>query len=275
VAPTVGREREDGEAAGERAPAEVARDLSRRLAPLADREQRCRALGRHLARHDPETIAAVLGALLEEADRRTPGADLLVEALISPGLRSTWDDRLATRVMAHARQAGRHDVAGMFLELPELDPRLQVPPPRLPKALEKVPLGVRRAMARRQDIDLLGRLLADPDEAVVANLLGNPRITEREVVAMAARTPVREEVLAAIARHPRWGMLPRVRLTLALNPSTPTGITLAFLRLLLEQDLRAVAAEPRLSTMVRRRAEALLAERRAPPAPTGEGDDEP
>ncbi len=257
---------EAGEARREDAAA-AARDLCRRLAPIADREQRCRALGRLLGDRDPAEIAAVLAAVIEEADRRLPGADLLVQAMISPGLRTTWDERLAGQVMAYAREAGRYDLAGMFLDLPELDPRLQVPPPPLPKQLEKVPLGVRRAMARRHDIDQLERLLADPDEAVVANLLGNPRITEREVVRMASRTPVREEVLAAIARHPRWGIDYRVRLTLALNPSTPTGITLAILHLLLDQDLRQVAAEPRLSSAVTGRARALLAARTSPPAP--------
>jgi len=249
------------EGAGDAGPAAAARELCRRLAPIGEREQRCRALGRLLGDRDPAEIAAVLAAVIEAADRRHPGADLLVEAMVSPGLRTAWDERLAGRVMAHAREAGRYDLAGMFLELPALDPRLREPSPRLPKALEKVPLGVRRAMARRQDIDLLDRLLADPDEAVVANLLGNPRITEHEVVRMAARSPVREEVLVAIARHPRWGASGRIRLTLALNPATPTPITLALLHLLLEQDLRAVVAETRLSSAVTGRATALLRDR--------------
>jgi hypothetical protein len=161
--------------------------------------------------------------------------------------------------MAHARREGQYDLAGMFLDLPPMDERLEAPPPPLPRAMAKVPLGVRRALARRNDIGLIERLLGDPDPAVVANLLNNPRITELEVVRMAARSPVREEVLATIARHPRWGIQYRVRLTLALNPGTPTGITLGLLHLLLDQDLEAIAVDRRLSNVVASRAEALLA----------------
>jgi hypothetical protein len=239
-------------------PRAVARALCRRLALISDQEQRARALGRRLAAYDAGTIAAVLAAVIEGADRREPGADLLVRALIAPGLRVTWEGGVALQVMAHARQDGSYDLAGMFLDLPAMDSRLEAPAPPLPRALAKVPLGMRRSMARRGDIDLLERLLGDPDPAVVANLLNNPRITETEVVRMAARWPVREEVLSAIARHPRWSSVPRVRLTLAHNPSTPTAITLGLLHLLLVQDLRAIGADVRLSRVVRDRAAALV-----------------
>jgi len=249
----------DERSAGRRDAERVAADLCRRLSPIEDPEQRARALGRLLAEDEPATIAAVLGEIIEAADRRAPGADLLVKAMITPGLRIAWDDRLALQVMAHARREGRYDLAGMFLDLPPMDERLEAPPPPLPRAMAKVPLGVRRALARRNDIGLIERLLGDPDPAVVANLLNNPRITELEVVRMAARSPVREEVLAAIARHPRWGIQYRVRLTLALNPGTPTGITLGLLHLLLDQDLEAIAVDRRLSQVVTSRAEALLA----------------
>lgn len=240
----------------------LAAGLCRRLAGIADAEQRARSLGGHLAARDPELIAATLAEIIEAADRREPGADLLVAAMISPGLRIAWEERLAIQVLAHARRAGRYDLAGMFLDLPPLDERLAPAPPPLPKALAKLPLGVRRSLARRSDIGLIERLLGDPDPAVVANLLNNPRITEFEVVAMAARSPVREEVLTAIAGHRRWGVRYGVRVALAHNPGTPTGVALGLLHLLLDQELRRIAADARLSRAVTKRAQALLAQRR-------------
>lgn len=243
-------------------PAEIAVHLCCHLAAVGDQEQRARALGRFLATHDPEVIAAVLAQIIEAADRRLRGADLLVKAMISPGLRFVWEERLALQVVAYARRDGRYDLAGMFLDLPPLDPRLEPAPPPLPRAMAKVPLGVRRSLARRNDIGLIERLLGDPDPAVLENLLNNPRITELEVVRMAARSPVREAVLTAIARHPRWGIRQRVRVTLAHNPGTPTAITLGLLHLLLDQDLEALTKDSRLSQVVVSRAEALLAGRR-------------
>jgi hypothetical protein len=241
--------------------AAIAARLCRRLAVVSDQEQRARALGRLLATHDPEAIAAILAQIIEAADRRLRGADLLVKAMISPGLRFVWEERLALQVVAYARRDGRFDLAGMFLDLPPLDPRLEPPPPPLPRAMAKMPLGVRRSLARRNDIGIIERLLGDPDPAVVAHLLNNPRITELEVVRMAARAPVREEVLTAIARHPRWGIRQRVRVTLAHNPGTPTAITLGLLHLLLDQELESLAKDGRLSQVVTSRAEALLAGR--------------
>jgi len=242
-------------------PAGIAGDLCRRLAVVGDQEQRARALGRLLAAYDPELIAAVLAEIIEASDRRLRGADLLVKAMISPGLRFVWDEGLALQVVAHARRSGRYDLAGMFLDLPPLDARLE-PPPVLPRAMAKMPLGVRRSLARRNDIGLIERLLGDTDPAVLENLLNNPRITELEVVRMAARSPVREEVLTAIARHPRWSIRHRVRVTLTHNPGTPTGITLGLLHLLLDQELEALTRDARLSQVVVSRAEALLAGRR-------------
>lgn len=244
-------------------PAGLAEQLCRRLAALGDQEQRARSLGSLLSRHDPEVIAAVLAQIIEAADRRLRGADLLVKAMISPGLRFVWSEGLALQVVAYARRDGRYDLAGMFLDLPPLDARLEPAPPPLPRAMAKVPLGVRRSLARRNDIGVIERLLGDPDPAVLENLLNNPRITELEVVRMAARSPVREAVLTAIARHQRWGICRRVRVTLAHNPGTPTGITLGLLHLLLDQDLEALARDGRLSQVVTSRALALLAGRRS------------
>jgi hypothetical protein len=243
-------------------PARIAGELCRRLAAVGDQEQRARALGEHLAALEPSVIVAILSAIIEAADRREAGADLLVRAMISPGLRAFWDERLAMQVVGYARRDGCYDLAGMFLDLPAMDERLEVPAPPLPKAVAKVPLGVRRALARRNDIGLIERLLGDPDPAVVVNLLNNPRITELEVVRMAARSPVREGVLAAIAQHPRWGLRQRVMVTLAHNPGTPTGITLGLLHLLLDQDLARIASDGRLSEVITSRASALLAGRR-------------
>ncbi len=243
-------------------PAGIAERLCRRLAAVSDQEQRARSLGSLLSHHEPEVIAAVLAQIIEAADRRLRGADLLVKAMIAPGLRFVWDEKLALQVVAYARRDGRYDLAGMFLDLPPLDPRLEPVAPPLPRAMAKVPLGVRRSLARRNDIGVIERLLGDPDPAVLQNLLNNPRITELEVVRMAARSPVREEVLAAISRHPRWGVRHRVRVTLAHNPGTPTGITLGLLHLLLDQELEALARDGRLSQVIVSRAEALLAGRR-------------
>ena len=161
-----------------------------------------------------------------------------------------------------ARREGRFDLAAVLLDLPAADSRFDSPVATLSRDLEKVPLGRRKSLARRNDIFLMERLLSDSDRSVIANLLDNPRLTLREVVGLASQGAASEEVLETIALHPRWTSRYQVKVTLAHNPSTPVRITLALLRLLMSQDLRALSRDGRLSRIVRRRAEHVLQKKR-------------
>ena len=52
-----------------------------------------------------------------------------------------------------------------------------------------IPLGNRRQAARTQDRFVIDRLLHDRDHRVISLLLNNPRVTEQDVVSIAARRP--------------------------------------------------------------------------------------
>ncbi len=80
-------------------------------------------------------------------------------------------------------------------------------------------LGERKWLARRPDRDTIQRLLADPHPDVIFRCLRSPRMTEDDIVRLAAKRPGRGEVLAEIARS-RWAHRPRVRVALVMNPAT-------------------------------------------------------
>jgi hypothetical protein len=124
-------------------------------------------------------------------------------------------------------------------------------------------LGERKALARRPDRDTMARLLLDPHPDVIRALLSSPRITEDDVVRLAAKRPCRGDVLGEIARSIRWAHRARVRLTLALNPDTPVEISIAFLALLVRQELELVASATHVAPAVRAACLAHL-ERRPP-----------
>ncbi|MBK9262761.1 MAG: hypothetical protein IPM54_23530 [Polyangiaceae bacterium] len=133
-------------------------------------------------------------------------------------------------------------------------------------------LGERRALARMPSRATLDKLLADPHPLVIQNLLGNPRLTEDDVVRMAARRPARREVIAQIARSPVWMTRARVRMAIVLNPGTPPEIAVPILSQLLRSELSDVVASTLVPTIVRGAARGLL-ERRPPlPPDTGEGE---
>ncbi len=112
-------------------------------------------------------------------------------------------------------------------------------------------LGERKSLARRPDRSMMDRLLSDPHPDVIRGLLRNPRVTEDDVVRLAARRPGRAEVLAEVARSPRWVHRARVRLTLLLNPSTPLELAAPITGLLVRQELRLVAEATHVADGVR------------------------
>lgn len=238
--------------------------LLKTLLHIGDPRQGAVYLGEWLGALPAEAVVSALDALLERAGRREPGADTAVQTMLRPELRSRWHKGLSRRVQTVARLEGRYDLAVMLLELPETDGPFAS---SLPQDLKDIPLGTRKSWARRSDIYLMERLLSDPDRTVIANLLANPRLTQREVIRLASQRGAGEKVLEEIALHPRWIPRYQVKVALAHNPSTPVRITLGLLRLLMAPDLAALAKDSRLSRVVVERARSMLRERR------GEGRD--
>ena len=135
-------------------------------------------------------------------------------------------------------------------------------------------LGERKALARRNDREMMARLLLDPHPEVIKGLLKNPRLTEDDVIRLAAKRPCRSDVLAEIARSVRWVHRPRVRLTIVLNPDTPLEIAGPISGLLMRQELKLVAGSTHVSPAVRALCLEHL-ERRPPGDFEGAPEDDP
>jgi hypothetical protein len=112
-------------------------------------------------------------------------------------------------------------------------------------------LGERKSLARRPDRDTLEKLLADPHPQVIHRLLANPRLTEDDVLRLAARRPGRADVLAEIARSNRWIHRPRLRMALVLNPATPVDIAMRIAGLLVRHELALVVESTNVPSEVR------------------------
>jgi hypothetical protein len=112
-------------------------------------------------------------------------------------------------------------------------------------------LGQRKWLARRPNRETMQRLLADPHPAVIRSLLRNPRITEDDLVRLAAKRPGRGEVLAELARSTKWSHRPRVRMALVMNPATPPEIASRIAGLLLRPELDLVVRSPAVAPSVR------------------------
>jgi hypothetical protein len=128
-------------------------------------------------------------------------------------------------------------------------------------------LGERKALARRPTRAAMEKLFADPHPMVIRTLLANPKVVEADVVRLAARRPNRSDILAEIARSPRWAHRVRVRMSLVLNPDSPLELSIPLLALLVRAELRLVKEAEYLAPVVRATARDLLARR--PPSRLG------
>jgi hypothetical protein len=241
--------------------ADAARRLAGRVTALPDLGMRRVALAEALAGPDAAEAVALLAALLRAA-RETPGhpytATLaaLASALSEPTLHPN-----ATRggLYEAALAAERPDIARLLLDAPAGPNEPRVPGPERPLAPRGRPLtlGERKSLARAQDRELLQKLIVDPDAQVIRVLLGNPYVTEKDVLAIASRRPNRREVLRAVFDS-SWLARYAVKRALVLNPYTPGELAARLLPTLVLTDLRAVANDPAAPAPLRTEAGLLL-----------------
>jgi len=195
------------------------------------------------------TPAAAAGALNAVCTRAEGGDATARDVLLAftgllqePPLQA-WLESLRTRV-----DQQQLDALGRLLRRPTRVGKL-VPSAAVADDERRVPdygkgrsltLGERKALARRPTRKMLDRLLTDPHPSVIYNLLNNSITTEDDIVRLAAKRPLRVEIMAEIARHPKWNVRRRVRLALVLNPGCPPELGVPLVGLLMRSELKIV-----------------------------------
>src|SRR6185503_6507330 len=112
-------------------------------------------------------------------------------------------------------------------------------------------LGERKALARTHNREDLLLLIRDPHPAVVEILLGNPHVTEAEILRIASFRPAVPESLTKIAAHPRWSVRHAVKRALVMNPGTPLADAIRIATTLRTQELLELSADHSLPEPLR------------------------
>src|SRR5450432_2161212 len=239
--------------------------LKRVLLSLPDLALRTGWLRDFLSSHSAHDGATVLNALCEDNERAEPQAReaILVVALLFAAmgecdlvdqLRAQADTRhllSLSRLVRRAPQSPVHDRPASELPVPDYGTG------------RELTVGERKSLARSPNRRAFDKLLGDPHPLVIRQLLENPRLTEDDVVRMAARRPARQEVLEAIAQNARWLSRPRVRLTVLFNPGSPPAMTMPLLAVCTRNELSEVLHNSDSSAVLRSAAHELF--ERLPP----------
>jgi hypothetical protein len=235
--------------------------LAKRLAALPAVEMRRATLRDVLLALDPTDAARLCGEIVR---RGRDGSPFDVALLAFNAL-------LETGELEYARHAALYDQARALGDdaLAHLLLSAAPPPPGRPAPMGAIPgfheltLGHKKSLARGRRREVLERLLRDPDASVLRILLGNPRLTEADVVRVAARRPTTADAQRAVFGSERFIARYAVKRTLVLNPYTPSDLAARLVPLLTLVDLAEVAEDSSLSEQVRQAARDQLVARPA------------
>ncbi|HVN82556.1 MAG TPA: hypothetical protein VMW38_26470 [Terriglobia bacterium] len=107
-------------------------------------------------------------------------------------------------------------------------------------------------------LEEIAPFLRSPVERVLLALLGNPFITETEVLVLLNRRELPATVIKEIAQTKKWLSSYPIKRGLSLHPKTPVRISMELLKSLFVFDLVAVSLQPAVPHEVKELAENLV-----------------
>lgn len=207
-----------------------------------------------------DALAALIVRASSSSDPDYAGAvECLVVMLGEPDL---LPYRARASLYAAAKERGHHAVRRLFFDSSataddeDRDDASAVRPVT-PRG-RPLTLGERKSLARSHRRDLLVHLLRDPHPDVIRILLGNPHLTESDVLGLASRRPAAGSALAEIAGNPRWATRYAVKRALVRNPYTPLALAMRLATTLRRTDLRVISQDPQLAELLREHAAGLV-----------------
>jgi hypothetical protein len=108
--------------------------------------------------------------------------------------------------------------------------------------LPQLPLGQKITLARRAPGRIAGALLAEGHPPVVKAALGNPNLTEAQVLRVLSRDRLPAIVVQSLSQDEKWSHVYNVRIALIRQSSTTLTTILTFLPELTISDLRELVA---------------------------------
>lgn len=117
--------------------------------------------------------------------------------------------------------------------------------------------------AKRGNKQIRSILIRDGNKLVSTSVMENPRMTDAEVMKIAASRSVSEEVIRMITRNREWMKLYQIKHNLVCNPKCPTPVALRLLNFLRPNDLANLVNNKNIPSVVATTARKLSKERKA------------
>ncbi len=121
----------------------------------------------------------------------------------------------------------------------------------LVERIPTMPLGNKKALAKKAAGNVLLKLLQDRLPEVVALCLANPHMVEAHLYKVISRINTAAETILMIAEHAVWSSRPLIRFALTRNAHTPLSVSVRFLKSMKLVDLRELYIDPSLPVTVK------------------------
>jgi ubiquinone/menaquinone biosynthesis C-methylase UbiE len=237
----------------------IAKKLLEEIFCLSEKKMRSAVIFERFQSVKAETVVEILQEFCNKASEKKPGYVEIIDSCLDINkMKETLGLEKMSEIYMNAKKMGYDGVVRLLMN----------PPPRGKKFSKydfvegqttyDITLGAKRSLAKGLDKDVLDRIIYDEDQVVIKNILSNPRITERDVLKITSKRPIKPEILKIIFEAQKWSSRYVIKRSLVLNPFTPTGIALGLVNLMQYKDLKLIVSTGPLHEEVRNSAKDLL-----------------
>ena len=122
-----------------------------------------------------------------------------------------------------------------------------------------VPQKIRLAMLGNREARNI--LIQERNKIISMAVLRSPKLSENDALSYAQQRNLPQDVFAVLGKNKRWTKYYPVKLALVNNPKTPLPISMRFLEYLAERDLKALARNKNISSVLCHSARSILLKR--------------
>ncbi len=225
----------------------IAKAISKLVSSIPEKKMQRARLSEQLSGMDVETVSELLNYIVQMSEDDKLAFKNVVGALIdSQFLVSALGNAKMSDIYIKLEEKGYYSVREMLVSYPMKRRKASESDSTPSLEMDALPLGTKKSLAKSNSKEVLDKLIHEQNPAVIKNILNNPRITEKDVLKMITRRPVKAEIITEVVNSRKWTEMYIIKKAIIMNPYTPTKIALNLLHFMLLQSLKEIASDTQL-----------------------------
>jgi hypothetical protein len=222
------------------------------ISSFKERKMQRVLLSERLNKLDANTVAEVLHFFVLKSEENDYKFKPVMTCLIDiPFLVAALGNEKMSDIYDRLEERGYYNVRALMVSQPHKKRKIYEDDIIAFPDMEMITLGMKKTLAKSDKKHTLDKLVYEDNPIVIKNLLNNPRMTEKDVLKIITRRPLKKKILLEVINSKKWIDRYIIKKAIIRNPFTPTEIALNLLHFMLLQDLVQIAQDTRLHHSVR------------------------